>query len=196
MNWPSSAYKSKTDQELLTQYHNTHNNKWVGILLERYLHLIFGVCMKYLGDEEEAKDHTQQICLQVLKNISKHEITYFKSWLYQVAKNHCLMELRKNKNIHIQPLEEHPAAGYTEPPPGEPAEDENIKLEYLHLAMERLNDAQRSCLDLFFFKKKSYQEISLATGYTLNQVKSHIQNGKRNLRQIIERNTGDQKHHQ
>lgn len=187
MNWPQHAYDSASDQELLDKYRSSRNNEWLGILLERYLHLIFGVCMKYLGNEEEAKDHTQQICLHILKNIAHHKITYFKSWLYQVAKNHCLMQLRKNKNIHFRPLSEGDAGSVDPELPEPKTADDVLKLDYLHRAMQKLGEAQRECLNLFFFQKKSYQDISGMTGFSMKQVKSHIQNGKRNLKQIMER---------
>lgn len=187
MNGQGNAYHTYTDQELLDNYRDSHNNEWLGILLTRYLHLILGVCMKYLGNEEDAKEHAQQVCFQVLKSISRHQVTYFKSWLYQVAKNHCLMHLRKTKNVHIQPFSEHEAMNmFTEIIAIEPGE-EDVQLSYLHQAMEELGDAQRQCLYLFFFEKKSYQDISSETGFSTKQVKSHIQNGKRNLKQIMER---------
>lgn len=186
MNPGDNSYYAATDQELLEKFQKTHNNDWLGILLERYLHLIFGVCMKYLENEEEAKDHTQQICLQVLKNISRHEVTYFKSWLYQVSKNHCLMHLRKSRHLHIQPLTED-ARDMQAEPEGRYRNGEEIQINYLQQAMKLLNKPQHTCLEMFFFQKRTYQHISEVTGYSVKQVKSHIQNGKRNLRQAIER---------
>lgn len=175
----------------MEEYLRSRDNAWLGILLERYLHLIFGVCMKYLKEEEKAKDHTQQICLHVLKNISHYKITYFKPWLYQVAKNHCLMQLRKDKQVHIKPLTEGEARDrYADVPFREPA-DEEQKLDHLQSAMEQLNDPQRNCLELFFFQKKTYRDIGEITGYSVKQVKSYIQNGKRNLKQILERMAGE-----
>ena len=86
-----------TDQELIDHYKNDNNNKWIGILLERYTMLLLGVCMKYLKNEDEAKDAVQQVFLKALIEIPKYEISFFKSWIYMVAKNHCLMKLRASK---------------------------------------------------------------------------------------------------
>jgi RNA polymerase sigma-70 factor (ECF subfamily) len=144
--------------------------------------------MKYLGNEEDAKDQTQQICLKVLKVLPRHRVTYFKSWLYQVAKNHCLMELRQSRPLRILPL-----SGQKEPVYEQEWNDLNDsagrerQFTYLKQALELLNEAQRKCLELFYLQKKTYQGVSEATGYSLLQAKSYIQNGKRNLRLIMER---------
>src|SRR5215203_5126398 len=87
----TGKYNHITDQELLEKFYADHNNEWLGVLLERYTLLLLGVCMKYLKNEDNAKDSVQQIFLKVLTEVSKHQITYFKSWLYMVAKNYCLM---------------------------------------------------------------------------------------------------------
>ncbi|HYH15599.1 MAG TPA: sigma-70 family RNA polymerase sigma factor, partial [Flavisolibacter sp.] len=97
-------YDHITDEQLLSYYYADGNQEWIGILLERYTLLLFGVCMKYLKNEEDAKDSVQQIFLKVLTEVSKHQITYFKSWLYMVAKNHCLMKLRGGPNKNLQEL--------------------------------------------------------------------------------------------
>jgi RNA polymerase sigma-70 factor (ECF subfamily) len=181
-----SGYSYWSDQELLEKYRKDRNVKWLGELLERYFHLIFGVCMKYLKNETEAKDQTQQICLKVITVARKEKITYFKSWLYQVTKNHCLMYLRKAKQIPVSlNLWQETAAENTF------NKDQFLEKEnqygYLDRAMNLLNEAQRNCIELFYFQKKTYQEIADEKGFSVKQVKSHIQNGKRNLRLQIER---------
>ncbi|HRF25092.1 MAG TPA: sigma-70 family RNA polymerase sigma factor, partial [Chitinophagaceae bacterium] len=86
----SDTYDHIPDQELLARFYSDHNNEWLGILLQRYTLLLLGVCMKYLKNEEEAKDSVQQIFLKVIQELHKYKVEYFKSWLYMVAKNHCL----------------------------------------------------------------------------------------------------------
>ena len=90
----ADKYNHITDQELLENFNADHNNEWLGILLQRYTLLLLGVCMKYLKNEEEAKDSVQQIFLKVIQELQKYKVEYFKSWMYMVAKNHCLMKLR------------------------------------------------------------------------------------------------------
>lgn len=172
-----------TDQELLEQYRRDGRIDTLGVLLSRYTHLIFGVCMKYLKNTEDARDHTQQICLKVLKEVPRHHISYFKSWLYQVTKNHCLMHLRKTRHIHVEPIHDQ------WPDEQENTEERLLAMEqqYDHLekALGMLNTAQQTCIRLFYLNQKSYQEVSELTGYSMLQVKSHIQNGKRNLLRLI-----------
>lgn len=184
MKQPGYSYWS--DQELLDNYRRDRNVKWLGELLERYFHLIFGVCMKYFKNETEAKDHTQQICLKVINIAGKEKITYFKSWLYVVTRNHCLMHLRK---VKTRPEFIH--AGEEIPEEVQPEKEHFLEKEkqyrYLDRAMQLLNDEQRDCIELFYLQKKTYQEIADEKGFSVKQVKSHIQNGKRNLKLHIER---------
>src|SRR6476659_3918456 len=103
----ANRYDHMTDAELLELYYSDKNQEWIGILLERYTLLLLGVCMKYLKDENEARDCVQQIFLKVLTEAGKYRIDYFKSWLYMVAKNHCLMRLRDKNAKTIRELSEH-----------------------------------------------------------------------------------------
>ncbi len=180
-------YSHITDQQLLEKFYADHDNEWLGILLQRYTLLLLGVCMKYLKNEEEAKDSVQQIFLKVIQELHKYKVEYFKSWLYMVAKNHCLMKLRDRQGKIPVELTERLTAT-----PGEET-DRNALLqndETLNLmedALKELNSEQQQCVTLFYLQKKSYQEIAEITGYSMLQVKSYIQNGKRNLKILIER---------
>jgi RNA polymerase sigma-70 factor (ECF subfamily) len=177
-----------TDAELLDLYRNDGDNRWLGILLQRYTLLLFGVCMKYLKDEDLARDAVQQIFLKALTEIPRYRIDYFKSWLYTIARNHCLMQLRdKGKTPSELPenvVGPEPEAeqyerwmqGYREQ-----------QLTVLESALDELPPEQKHCVTLFYLQKKSYQEVAEATGYSNMQVKSYIQNGKRNLRIMLQK---------
>ena len=175
-----------TEQELLDRFYADRNNHWLGLLLERYTMLLFGVCMKYLKNEEEAKDCVQQIFLKAITELHKYQVTYFKSWLYMVAKNHCLMKLRNQQGKRSSEIREHHLLADEDAPVQEHLEKDRT-LELMAESMEELNYDQKHCLTLFYLQKRSYQEISENTGYTLMQVKSHIQNGKRNLKIMLEK---------
>lgn len=174
-----------TDKELLNLYYTNHENKWIGILLQRYTLLLLGICMKYLKNEEAAKDAVQQIFLKAITEIKKYEIAYFKSWIYVLAKNYCLMQLR-NKNIIIELSETHLENA-----------DEKIdtsilfakeqSYNQLEVAINQLNTEQKTCISLFYLNQKSYLQIAQSTGFSLLQVKSFIQNGKRNLKLIMQK---------
>jgi RNA polymerase sigma factor (sigma-70 family) len=179
-------YDHITDEQLLGLYNADGNQEWIGILLERYTLLLLGVCMKYLKNEDDAKDSVQQIFLKVLTEVSKYQITYFKSWLYMVAKNHCLMKLRGGQNKNLQELTEGLVNAPAEDKKNEIIENERT-YTLLEEAIEELNDEQKQCVTLFYINKYSYNQIVEKTNYNLSQVKSYIQNGKRNLKLLLER---------
>lgn len=174
------------DKELLIRFYNDHNNEWLGLLLPRYTLLLFGVCMKYLKNEEDAKDCVQQIFLKAINELHKYKVEYFKSWIYMIAKNHCLMKLRDKGKYSVEINEQITFAPDT-------AEDKTALLEKdktlneMQLALQQLNTEQQVCVTLFYLQKKSYSEIAAETGYSLMQVKSNIQNGKRNLRLLLQK---------
>jgi RNA polymerase sigma factor (sigma-70 family) len=173
-----------TDNELLERFYIDRKNEWLGILLQRYTLLLLGTCMKYLKNEEEAKDCVQQIFLKAITELHKYKVDYFKSWIYMVARNHCLMKLR-DKNVIVSVEDRHslPADedGLME------AADKDKTLNLLEASLDELSNEQKTCVTLFYLQKKSYQQIVEETGFTMMQVKSHIQNGKRNLKLLVEK---------
>jgi RNA polymerase sigma factor (sigma-70 family) len=180
-----NLYKYISEQQLLDNYYADHNNKWLGILLERYTLLLLGVCVKYLKDEEEAKDAVQQIFYKVIVEMEKYKVSYFKSWIYMIAKNHCLMNLRKKHgNISIESFEKTVPDNNTET--YSYLENDELK-NAIFVALQELKKEQKQCITLFYLEKKSYHEIADRTGFTLLQVKSYIQNGKRNLKLMLEK---------
>ncbi len=163
--------------------------KVLGRLYERYIDLVYGVALKYLKDREGAQDATMQIFEQLIDKIIKHEIENFKSWLHVLTRNHCLMYLRsrKNKNfaysvdIEAVNMENEQLLHHSDDEPV--LEGQITKLEY---CIEQLKEEQKQCVELFYLQQKSYKEIEDRTQLPLKKVKSHIQNGKRNLKICIE----------
>lgn len=187
----TGKYDHISDQELLERFYADHNNEWLGILLQRYTLLLLGVCMKYLKNEEEAKDSVQQIFLKVIQEMHKYKVEYFKSWLYMVAKNHCLMKLRDRQGKIPADLDSQPIAAPEEPDRSKLQETDHT-LDVMESALQELNPEQQQCVTLFYLQKKSYQQISEETGFSMMQVKSYIQNGKRNLKILIEKKLKDE----
>jgi RNA polymerase sigma factor (sigma-70 family) len=178
-----SPHTRLTDQEILKHFYADHNNEWLGSLLERYTMLLYGVSMKYLKNPEEARDAVQQIFLKAITELHKYEVSYFSSWLYMIAKNHCLMILRnQRRDIPVDMVSE-PVFETNEP---DLLKNESL-LKDLEEALQHLNTEQKTCIRMFYLDKKSYQAISSETGFNLLQVKSYIQNGKRNLRLLLEK---------
>ena len=181
-----------TDAELLHSFYLEHDNHWLGLLLERYTLLLLGVCMKYLKDEEDAKDSVQQIFLKAITELHKYRVEYFKSWVYMVAKNHCLMKLRDRKGKLTADLTENAAGVAPEAQQDEKLQllEKEKRLELMGSALQELGNEQKRCVTLFYLEKQSYQEIAEHTGYSILKVKSYIQNGKRNLRIILDKKLG------
>ncbi|MEQ1675686.1 MAG: sigma-70 family RNA polymerase sigma factor [Chitinophagaceae bacterium] len=185
-------YKDRSDQELLEQFYADHNNEWLGILLQRYTLLLLGVSMKYLKNEEEAKDSVQQIFLKVIQELQKYKVEYFKSWLYMVAKNHCLMKLRDRHGKATTELNDRLATKPDEETDRQALLLNDHTLTLMEASLTELNAEQQQCVTLFYLQKKSYQEVSDETGFSMLQVKSYIQNGKRNLKILIEKKLQDE----
>lgn len=183
-------YNHLSDQELLEEYRNRRNKEALGYLLQRYTLLLLGVCMKYLKHEEEAKDAVQQVFSKTIVEVDKYPVEHFKSWLYTIARNHCFMQLR-NK-MHPLPEEAIEKSGKSlhaelfDETLGRIREKEKL-LVLLEEALQDLQTNQRDCLSLFYLEKLSYRQISEKTGLSLLQIKSFIQNGKRNMRLMIEK---------
>ncbi len=182
------------DHELIALYRNKRDNVLIGELFKRYSGFCFAVCMKYLKNEEESHDAVMSVFEKLFSLLLKHNIDNFKSWLYTVVKNHCFHELRKSEPVSgvsdesriSDNIMENRAFVYLE---------QDVLLEHrlqeLEHAIPRLSAEQRTCIELFYLQDKSYQEVSQITGYDMNKVKSYIQNGKRNLKIMLEK-----KHHE
>ncbi len=181
-----SKHQHISDTELLNRFYADHDNEWLGILLERYTMLLLGVSMKYLKNEEEARDAVQQVFLKAISELHKYKVEYFKSWIYMIAKNHCLMKLR-DKGRFTAEINERTLSTPAEPEEKSRYIEKDNTLNNLAAAMLQLNKEQQQCVTLFYLEKKSYLEISQQSNFSIMEVKSHIQNGKRNLKIIMER---------
>ncbi|HEY9363270.1 MAG TPA: sigma-70 family RNA polymerase sigma factor [Chitinophagaceae bacterium] len=175
------------DDALVKKYRQTHDITILGDLYQRYMELVYGVCLKYYKDNETAKDSVMQVFEELVEKLKKHDVDNFKSWLYQVAKNHCLMQLRTPKNLKT--VEFNPALMQNEENVhlnGVFEKEENFKkLEY---CITTLSDEQRHAVKLFYLDGKCYNEIVSITGQEWKQVRSAIQNGRRNLKNCMENN--------
>ena len=172
---------------MVEHYKRSGDTALIGVLYNRYMTLVYGVCLKYLKDRDESKDAVMQIFEKLIVSLKEHQITHFKSWLYTTAKNHCLMTLRARKGRNFQEFSaDIMENGVSVHPENEPEMESNlVKLEK---CIEHLAAEQKHCVTLFYLQHKCYKEIGEITGFDDNKVKSYIQNGKRNLKLCIERN--------
>jgi RNA polymerase sigma factor (sigma-70 family) len=186
---PNQDITSLPDLNLVALYRESGDKVLVGELFRRYTRFVFLVCMNYLDDEEKARDAAMQVFENLFTVLARHEIRNFKSWLHVVTKNHCLMQLREQKQQQIIPEEWEKVYPVNMESPSflNPVDDKEESLLDLEKAILMLSKEQRICIELFYLKKKSYLEIVEITGDSYRQVKSNIQNGKRNLKILLTR---------
>ena len=189
---PLSIKQEEFDKQLdLTQvrtFRRTGDLSILGDLYEKYMSLVYGVGLKYLKDRIKAQDLVMQVFEKLTVELVKHEIQNFKSWLYIVSKNQCLMELRKQdtESNHLRNWQEEQKRIMEYGFDVHPLDEDQRLTTALKNCIEKLKEEQRTCIELFYFKKKCYQEISVSLKVEEKKVKSYIQNGKRNLKICLE----------
>ena len=172
---------SLPDEELVLLYQQKGDLKTLADLYQRYMELVYGVCLKYLKDEDAGKDAVIMIYEELVTKLKKYEVHNFKSWLYQLAKNHCLMKLRSDKKFVKADID--PAVMQNETElhlNGVMEKEEHFK--HLYFCLENLVPEQKQVVELFYLQGKCYNGISGTTGIEWNKVRSFIQNGRRNLK--------------
>jgi RNA polymerase sigma-70 factor (ECF subfamily) len=176
-----------TDKELVEQYRAGGDLGVLGELYQRYMELVYGVCLKYYKDSETARDSVMQIFEELVVKLRKHEVDNFRAWLHQLAKNHCLMQLRTPRNLKtvefktelVQSEQDVHLNGALE-------KEENLRA--MEHCLSTLAADQKDAIRLFYLEGKCYNEIVEITGQDWNQVRSNIQNGRRNLKICMEKN--------
>ena len=174
------------DKELLKAFKQTNDIKYLSILYQRYMDLVFGVCLKYFKDAERSKDAVMDIFEELNTKLKIHEVDNFKGWLHTVTRNYCLMQLRSPRNLKTSELN----IDFMQS--GEPSHllnevfEKEESFKQLEACIETLPDDQKKTIELFYLQKKCYNEIAEITGFEWNKVRSFIQNGKRNLKLCLE----------
>jgi len=184
----SSKTNEQDDSSLITAYQQSGDLEVLGVLYNRYMHLVFGVCFNYLKDEELSKDAVMQIFEELVVKLKIHQVQNFKSWLHVLSRNHCLMALRKSAKNPTVAMEDN----FVENGDFVHLDIDDTKesqLTVMEKCMETLPEEQRKSVDLFYLQEKCYKEVADITGYDMLKVKSYIQNGKRNLKICIEKNS-------
>ena len=176
---------NKPDEELVAVYKGTRDPEVLGQLFERYIDLIYGVCLKYLKNPENAQDSTIALFEELGAKLLKHEVDHFKGWLYTLAKNHCLMRLRSEKKGQTVKFEQELVQS-EEMPHLNGVMEKEADLQQLEYCLGQLGVDQRRAIELFYLQGKCYNEIADATGIEWNKIRSFIQNGRRNLKICME----------
>jgi RNA polymerase sigma factor (sigma-70 family) len=170
-----------TDADLVTAYQQGHELEILATLYQRYMELVYGVCLKYLPEQESAKDAVMNIFEELIVKLKTHQVENFRGWLHVVAKNHCLMQLRSVKNIKTSVLNES-IVQLEETLHLNGVMEKEYQIEQMTQCIQTLPNEQQKCIELFYLENKSYNEIVVLTGFDWNSVRSYIQNGRRNIK--------------
>jgi RNA polymerase sigma-70 factor (ECF subfamily) len=190
--WLFKKKEYSSDEELLKHYKQSGNKDLFADLFKKHVSVVYGTCLFYLQDKDEAQDATMQLFEKLMLDINNREIDNFKGWLSFVVRNHCISIIRKNKsqskNIKSYYEFEYEDANHVTEEKINTVSDD-VMLENMKQCLPKLKENQRLCVELFYLNNKSYQDIANQTGFTLNEIKSYIQNGKRNLKLLLEDQT-------
>jgi RNA polymerase sigma factor (sigma-70 family) len=177
---------NETDKELLATFKQTGNREYLSSLYQRYMDLVYGVCLKYFKEVERSKDAVMDIYIELEKKLLQHEVDNFRGWLHVLARNYCLMQLRSPKNMKTTEF----SANFMQSGENTHLDNEQVikeeNLNRLKQCVESLPDEQQQSVALFYLENKCYNEITAITGYDWNKVRSYIQNGRRNLKICME----------
>jgi len=194
--FPRNKPATKSDEELIIEFISSGDLELLGELYSRYMHLVYGVCLKYLKEREESMDTVMQIFEKLIVDIPKQKIENFRSWLHVVTKNYCLMQIRSKKS-HNEKLHEmiiYPESFMEKVYEVHPVDRDEIDMDKaLADCIEKLNAEQKLCIRQFYFGNRCYNEIAKDLAMDEKKVKSHLQNGKRNLKLCLEKKDGKER---
>lgn len=174
----------------MTAFKESGDAAYLSTLYQRYMDLVFGVCLKYFKDPERSKDAVMDIYEELYTKLRKHEVDYFKGWLHVLARNHCLMQLRSPKNVRTIEYDGAFMQSANDMHPSDELYEREKNLNQLEKCIEKLPGEQKISVELFFLQQKCYKEIADITGHDWNKVRSYIQNGKRNLKICMDGKSG------
>lgn len=181
----NAKHTDKSDEVLLDTFQSSGDMAALGILFDRYIELVYGLCLKYFKNREKAQDAVMGIFEELVRKLPHHEVRTFKSWLFVLSRNYCLMQLRKKDRTselspHLMQSENsaHPTPDHLEV---------ELREQALLNCIEKLPEKQKACIRQFYFENKSYQAIAENRGEALGKIRSYIQNGRRNLRICMEK---------
>lgn len=184
-----SYVRKLSDEDIVSLYKEKQWTNCIDELYQRYSHMVFGVCLKYVKQIENAEDLTLSLFASLTDKLLHHQVQHFKSWLYVSARNSSLMFLRANK-ISLELKVDDLLYDDSDQQLDEKLEKDEL-IESLVMVFEELKQEQRICIQLFYLQKKSYEEVAKITNYSMKEVKSHLQNGRRNLKLLLEKRKED-----
>ena len=171
------------------------NEQALETLVKRHLSLVYGSCLRYLGNQDEAEDAVQEAFVKVWRNLKKIDPKKkFKAWVMEIAKNTCLDILKKKRAVPMSAFEDEAGFNYlaeslvsTDQSPSEAAE-QSILRRVLNSALEKLSPAYQKVLSLYYKEGLNFREISDTLNEPLHTIKSRHRRAIINLRLILGQN--------
>ena len=180
------------DDELVKRFQQSGDDVYFDELFERYHPLVFGLCLNLTAHREDSKDLTLRVFQKTYDVLPNTTIERFDHWLLTMTRHECFDFIRQQakERTHLLRWQEiqrkedgfmlneaFRRLWYTE----EIAQD-----KLLENGLADLTPPQQKCLNLFLYEYQSYQEIAHATGFSIREVKSHLQNGRLKLKRWIQ----------
>ena len=179
-----SAQEDISESELIRQYQESGDQEILGQLFLPYMELLYGVCLKYLKNVNKAQDAVMDVYEHVSKKLKTHDVKAFRPWLYVVTKNHCMEKMRKQQRDMQKKKVAHDVYLETVYHPDD--EDKEGRHKRMEICMDQLNEEQKACIEAFYYKSMTYEQIAETSSLKWSTVRSHIQNGRRNLKKCID----------
>lgn len=180
------------DAELLHRFQQDGEEAALLALYDRYLELIYGLCLQYLKSSTLAEDAVLGIYTELQRKVPGHEIKHFKNWLFTFVRNYCLMELRRAKKdltVSFEPAFMQSDENWHLAEEQHTTDERETALVY---CLEQLNIEQKACVQLFYYQGMSYKDIAEQRQESVGKVRSYLQNGRRNLKICIEQQRNEE----
>jgi RNA polymerase sigma-70 factor (ECF subfamily) len=170
-----AAYLS--DEDIVRRFQETGDKECFAELFVRHRKRVFVACRSFFSDGAAAEDATQETFLRVYRSLHNYKGGDFLAWLTRIARNVCVDEWRRRREKETTDFDiyEFPA-----PLSIDSSQETHLIAEKVWREMRCLAPAQQRCLELKI-EGYSYEETATRTGFTIDAVKSHLQNGRRML---------------
>jgi len=156
-------------------------------LVEKYQKMVYTLALKLMKKPEEAEELAQDTFVKAFQKIDSYEgKSKFSTWLYTIAYNSCISELRKRR-IEFKSLDDRQVT-----------EDDEQKMvdyyretkkedqeKYLNLALEKLPEDDQVLLTLYYYENQSMDEISVITGLTVSNIKVKIHRARKRMQLFL-----------
>jgi RNA polymerase sigma-70 factor (ECF subfamily) len=158
-------------------------------VVELYSEKVFHLAFSMVRNETQAEDMTQEILLRIWKGLpGYHGGASLSTWVYTIARNTCLTELKKRASHPTVSLQTPEFEAAMESRPTLQSRDPEAGIEMdVNLMLSQLPDRYRQVITLFYLEEKSYEELSGLLGLPLGTVKTLLFRAKKELVKISNR---------